>query len=93
MSISQSRSPSSSPSEAQPPSRPRSRSNSWSPEMRNPPDLDNTEVALNVDNADLDSELTRPRRIPTWRERHALKLLGVIMVACFAMVIIAQTAC
>lgn len=34
-----------------------------------------------------------PNRAPTWRERHALKLLGVLMLACFAMVIVAQTAC
>ena len=32
-------------------------------------------------------------RVPTWRERHALKLLGVLMLACFAAVIVAQTAC
>lgn len=34
-----------------------------------------------------------PRRPQTWRERHALKLLGLLMIACFATVIVAQTAC
>ncbi len=36
------------------------------------------------------SPRTRPQ---TWRERHALKLLGVIMVAAMATVIVAQVAC
>jgi hypothetical protein len=36
---------------------------------------------------------SNPERTPTWRERHALKLLGVLMLACFATVIVAQTAC
>jgi hypothetical protein len=41
-----------------------------------------------------DTGETRPRLRPqTWRERHALKLLGAVMVAMFATVIIAQVAC
>jgi hypothetical protein len=32
-------------------------------------------------------------RAPTWRERHALKILGAIMGALFAGVIVAQVAC
>lgn len=43
---------------------------------------------------DLDTEMTgehaRPR---TFRERHALKVMGAIMAAMFALVIIAQVAC
>ena len=41
-----------------------------------------------------DAGETRPRLRPqTWRERHALKLLGAVMVAMFATVIVAQVAC
>ena len=41
-----------------------------------------------------DAHDTPPRARPqTWRERHALELLGVVMVAMFATVIIAQVAC
>ena len=41
-----------------------------------------------------DASTTRPpMRRQTWRERHALKLLGTVMVAMFATVIIAQVAC
>ena len=43
---------------------------------------------------DLDSEDTLQRRRPqTWRERHALKVLGAIMVAMFALVIVVQVGC
>jgi hypothetical protein len=41
-----------------------------------------------------DLEITgRHERPTTWRERHALKLLGAIMAAMFALVIIVQVAC
>jgi hypothetical protein len=44
--------------------------------------------------SDMDTETTgehaRPR---TFRERHALKVMGAIMAAMFALVIIAQVAC
>lgn len=39
-----------------------------------------------------DLEMTQ-RRPATWRERHALKLLGVVMAAMFALVIIVQVGC
>ena len=45
-----------------------------------------------MSSSDTNTNLTTTRT-PTWRERHALKLLGVLMLACFAMVIVAQTAC
>jgi hypothetical protein len=32
-------------------------------------------------------------RAPSWRERHALKIMGVVMVAMFAAVIVAQVGC
>jgi hypothetical protein len=32
-------------------------------------------------------------RTPSWRERHMLKLLGVVMVAMFTLVIVTQVAC
>ena len=34
-----------------------------------------------------------PPRGQTWRERHALKIMGVVMAAMFATVIIAQVSC
>jgi hypothetical protein len=41
-----------------------------------------------------DASDTNPRmHPPTWRERHALKVLGAVMIAMFATVIIAQVAC
>jgi hypothetical protein len=41
-----------------------------------------------------DASDTRPRmRADSWRHRHALKVLGAVMVAMFATVIIAQVAC
>jgi hypothetical protein len=41
-----------------------------------------------------DASDTRPRmHAQTWRERHALKVLGAVMVAMFATVIIAQVGC
>ena len=41
-----------------------------------------------------DASETRSRMRPaTWRERHALKVLGGVMVTMFATVIIAQVAC
>lgn len=47
----------------------------------------------NSDN-ERDLEITERRMRPTtWRERHALKLLGVVMAAMFALVIIVQVAC
>jgi len=53
-----------------------------------------------LDNSDTDGSEThdatdpRPRtRQQTWRERHALKLLGAVMAAMFATVIIAQVGC
>ncbi len=30
---------------------------------------------------------------PSWRERHALKLMGVVMAVMFAAVIVAQVGC
>jgi hypothetical protein len=43
---------------------------------------------------DSDTKPTQPRTRPqTWRERHALKIMGVVMAAMFATVIIAQVAC
>ena len=32
-------------------------------------------------------------RAPSWRERHALKILGAVMAAMFAAVIVAQVGC
>ncbi len=32
-------------------------------------------------------------RAPSWRERHALKIMGVVMCAMFAAVIVAQVGC
>ncbi|HET9621286.1 MAG TPA: hypothetical protein VFP84_07970 [Kofleriaceae bacterium] len=52
-------------------------------------DPDHTESATDPDAP----EAAPPPRLPTWRERHALKLLGGVMAACFALVIVAQTAC
>jgi hypothetical protein len=41
-----------------------------------------------------DASNTQPRSNPqSWRERHALKVLGAVMAAMFATVIIAQVAC
>ena len=41
-----------------------------------------------------DASDTRPRLRPQgFRERHALKVLGAVMIAMFATVIIAQVAC
>jgi hypothetical protein len=41
-----------------------------------------------------DASDTRPRMRPQgFRERHALKVLGAVMIAMFATVIIAQVAC
>jgi surface antigen len=41
-----------------------------------------------------DASNTPPRSDPqSWRERHALKVLGAVMAAMFATVIIAQVAC
>lgn len=43
---------------------------------------------------DSDTNDTQPRmREQTWRERHALKIMGAVMAAMFATVIIAQVAC
>jgi hypothetical protein len=43
---------------------------------------------------DTDTEITGTHARPTtWRERHALKLLGVILASMFALVVIAQVAC
>ena len=42
---------------------------------------------------DSDSETGRHERPKTFRERHALKVMGAIMAAMFALVIIAQVAC
>lgn len=39
------------------------------------------------------SEPGRPRRAQSFRERHALKILGAIMVIMFATVILVQVAC
>jgi hypothetical protein len=44
--------------------------------------------------SDMESETTGEHARPkTFRERHALKVMGVIMAAMFALVIIAQVAC
>jgi len=32
-------------------------------------------------------------RAPSWRERHALKIMGVVMGATFAAVIVTQVGC
>lgn len=32
-------------------------------------------------------------RAPSWRERHALKIMGVVMVVLFSTVITAQVGC
>jgi hypothetical protein len=37
--------------------------------------------------------MSEENRAPTWRERHALKFLGVTMAAMFAAVIVAQVGC
>lgn len=43
---------------------------------------------------DTDTETTGTHERPkTFRERHALKVLGVIMASMFALVVIAQVAC
>lgn len=55
-------------------------------------------MALQTQDTDTDTDTDlvttgtheRPR---TWRERHALKVLGVIMASMFALVVIAQVAC
>ena len=39
------------------------------------------------------TETGRHERPKTFREKHALKVMGVIMAAMFALVIIAQVAC
>jgi hypothetical protein len=54
-----------------------------------------TTMPSHLDDSDThDAGDTRPRIRPqAWRERHALKLLGGVMVAMFATVIIAQVAC
>ena len=37
--------------------------------------------------------MSETNRAPSWRERHALKLLGGVMAAMFAAVIVAQVGC
>jgi hypothetical protein len=37
--------------------------------------------------------MSHENRAPSWRERHALKFLGIIMGAMFAAVIVAQVGC
>jgi len=37
--------------------------------------------------------MSEENRAPSWRERHALKILGSIMAAMFAAVIVAQVGC
>jgi hypothetical protein len=55
-------------------------------------------MALQTQDSDSETETDlettgRPVRPRTWRERHALKLLGAIMATMFALVVIAQVAC
>jgi hypothetical protein len=53
-------------------------------------------MSLQTRDTDTGTELetTGPRVRPTtWRERHALKVLGAIMASMFALVVIAQVAC
>jgi hypothetical protein len=47
------------------------------------------------DHTDTDTtSTTQPRMRPqTWRERHALTIMGIVMAAMFATVIVAQVAC
>jgi 4-hydroxybenzoate polyprenyltransferase len=42
---------------------------------------------------DSDSETGRHERPKTFREKHALKVMGVIMAAMFALVVAVQVAC
>ena len=37
--------------------------------------------------------MSRDKYAPSWRERHALKIMGVVMAAMFAVVIVAQVGC
>ena len=37
--------------------------------------------------------MSHENRAPSWRERHALKILGVIMGAAFMATIVAQVVC
>ena len=37
--------------------------------------------------------MSHENRAPSWRERHALKILGIIMGAAFAATIVAQVGC
>ena len=56
------------------------------------PQLDSSDA--NDTNDTDDASNTQPRTDQqSWRERHALKLLGGVMAAMFAAVIIAQVAC
>jgi hypothetical protein len=43
--------------------------------------------------SDGDSETERHERPKTFREKHALKVMGVIMAAMFALVVAVQVAC
>ncbi len=53
-------------------------------------------MALQTQDSDTETDLEttgRQARPTTWRERHALKLLGVFLATMFALVVIAQVAC
>lgn len=56
------------------------------------PQLDNPGPKDTKDTNDASNTQPRMNR-QSWRERHALKLLGAVMAAMFATVIIAQVAC
>jgi hypothetical protein len=51
-------------------------------------------MALQTQDTDTDTETSgTPERPKTWRERHALKVLGAFLASMFALVVIAQVAC
>ena len=53
-------------------------------------------MALQTQDTDTDTDTETAgahERPKTWRERHALKVLGAIMASMFALVVIAQVAC
>jgi hypothetical protein len=53
------------------------------------PPIDNSDTHDTHDKHDTQP----PTREQTWRERHALKIMGAVMAAMFATVIIAQVGC
>jgi len=48
---------------------------------------------MSMHSDDFESTTPQPRPPQSFRERHALKILGVIMVTMFTIVIVAQVGC